>query len=127
MPTSVQSSEHCDKNKMPSSTGLHMPTSVQSREHCNKNKMLSSTGLHMLTSIQSSEHSDNKIPRGVEFFVMNNLHYIELLLYQLQMKTLFLNTLLEQEIIYAPIVVLYDGHLKVLEELYVAQMGRMEI
>ena len=41
--------------------------------------------------------------------------------------SLFLNTLLEQEIIYAPIVVLYDGHLKVLEELYVAQMGRMEI
>ena len=58
---------------------------------------------------------------------MNNLDYILLLLYRLQMKPLFLKTLLDQEIIYVPIVALYDGHLKVLEELYVAQMGRMEI
>ena len=58
---------------------------------------------------------------------MNNLDYILLLLYRLQMKPLFLKTLLDQEIIYVPIVALYDGQLKVLEELYVAQMGRMEI
>jgi hypothetical protein len=127
MLTSVQSSKHCDKYRMLSSTGLHMLTSVQSSEHCDKYKMLSSTGLHLLTSVQSSEDFDNKIPTAVEFFIMNSHHYIELLLYQLQMKTLFLSTLLDQEIIYVPIVVLYDGHLKVLEELYVAQMGRMEI
>jgi hypothetical protein len=71
--------------------------------------MPSSTGLH------------------IGFFVMRNLNYIELLLCQLQMKILFLNTQLDQEITYVPIVVLYGGKSNVLEELYVARMGRMEI
>jgi hypothetical protein len=43
------------------------------------------------------------------------------------MRTLFLKTLLDQEIIYVPIVALYNGHLKVLEELYVVQNVRMEM
>ena len=104
-----------------------MPTSVPSSEQCAKYKLHYRTGLHMLTSVQSSEHFDNKILRDVESFGMNNLHYIELLPCQLQMKTLYFNTRSDQEIMYVPIVVLYGGKSKVPEELYVAQMERMEI